>query len=86
MFEDYTGAEITSFQSISKFDKDKHQQYLYLSYNLLGVIFYNLNEFQKSIESHNKALEYLKDVKNKRTYKEGSLNNLGINISKTRRL
>jgi len=76
--KDYTGAEITSFEAISKFDKEKHHYNLYLAYNNLGVIYHNLKEFDKSIESHNKALDYLEDLKNKRTFKEGSLNNLGL--------
>lgn len=79
---DFTGSEITTSQSISKFDKEKHHYNLYLSYNNLGVIYYNLNEFEKSIESHNKALDYLKKVKNKRSFKEGSLNNIGITHQK----
>ncbi|TJY37694.1 tetratricopeptide repeat-containing sensor histidine kinase [Pontimicrobium aquaticum] len=80
--KDYTGAEITSFQSISKFDKQKHQYNLYLSYNNLGVIYSYLKEFNKSTESHNKALIYLEDIKDKWNFKEISLNNIGLALQK----
>lgn len=76
--KDYTGSEITAFDAISNFDEEKHQFNLYLCYNLLGVVYYNLEEYNKSIESHNRALDYLKMIKNKGTLIEGSLNNIGL--------
>ncbi len=76
--KDYTGSEISAFQAIAKFKKlDKHLN-LYYCNNLLGVVFNGLQEYEKAILYHKKALNNLKHVKNKRNFKELSLNNLGL--------
>lgn len=80
--KDYTGSEITTFRAIEIFDPKRHQINLYRCYNNLGMLYYNLGEFTKSIESHTKAQEFLKGVKNKRTFFEGSLNNIGLVFQK----
>jgi len=74
----YTGSEILSFQAISKFDKKKHALNLYRCYSNLGIVYDNLTEFKKAIEYHNIALSYLKKTTDKRTFKESSLNNIGL--------
>lgn len=77
---DYTGSEITAFQAIQKLDKNnsKHQLYLYKCHNVLGVIYHNLKEFDRALEHHDKALGYLNNVENKKTYREASFNNKGL--------
>ena len=75
---DYTGSEISNFQAISRFDKNKHQLYLYRCYNSLGVVYKELGEHKKALEYNKTALNYLQKVKNKGTRKEGSLNNIGL--------
>jgi len=76
--KDYTGSEILSFQAISKFNKEKHHINLYRCYNNLGIIYNNINEFEKAIKYHNIALKHLANVINKKTLQEGSLNNIGL--------
>ena len=76
--KDYTGSEIHSFQAIQKFEELNKPINLYLCYNLLGVIFNEIEEFKKAIFYHEKAMDYLGDVDDKATYKEGSFNNLGL--------
>ncbi len=75
---DYTGSEISSFQAISRFDKNKHQLYLYRCYNVLGVVYQNLGEFKKAQDHYEIALNYLQEVKNKGTRIEATLNNIGL--------
>lgn len=75
---DYTGSEILTFQSISIFKKLNKHEDIYLCYNLLGSIFKQMQEYDKAIIYHTKALETLEKVKQQKTYKEASLNNIGL--------
>ncbi len=76
--KDYTGSEILTFRAIKKFEELNKPINMYLCYNLLGVIFNEVKEFDKAIFYYEKALVYLNDVDNKGTFKEGSFNNLGL--------
>ena len=76
--KNYTGSEILVFQAIKKFEELDRSLNLYMCYNMLGILFNEIKEFNKAIYHHEKALSYLDDVDNKRTYEEGSFNNLGL--------
>lgn len=76
--KDYSGSEILIFQAVSKFQKLNKPLNLYLCYNLLGVVLNEIQEYNKAITYNIKALEILEDLKQKGTYKESSLNNLGL--------
>jgi len=76
--KDYTGSEISLIEAITIYKKLNRNLKLYRCYNHLGLIYYNLGEFDRAIFSHNKALDYLKEVENKGNYKVWSLNNLGL--------
>jgi len=76
--KDYTGSEISLFEAIAIYKKLERPLNLYRCYNYLGLIYYNLGEFDRAIFNHNKALNYLEKVENKRNYKVYSLNNLGL--------
>jgi len=76
--KDYAGSEILIFQAISIFKKLLKNDDLYRCYNLLGTVFKHMQEYDKAIMYHTKALENLENVKQKGTYKESSLNNLGL--------
>jgi signal transduction histidine kinase len=73
--KDYTGSEVLTFQAISIFKKLQKNNDLYLCYNLLGTVFNEIQEYDKAITYHTKALEILEK---KGKYKESSLNNLGL--------
>ena len=45
--KDYTGSEILTFQAIQKFEGLDRPLNLYLCYNLLGVLFNEMKEYQK---------------------------------------
>jgi len=76
--KDYTASEKLIFQAISKFKGLNKYLSLYRCYNHLGIVFNELEEFDKAIFYHNEALSYLKKVKNKKTYKERSFNDLSL--------
>lgn len=75
---DYTGSEKITFQAIKKLKKLNKNELLYLCYNLLGLNFYDLGEFEKSLFYHQRAMEYLNKTKNIKYYKPTSLNNIGL--------
>jgi len=80
--KDYTGSEILIFEAISKYERTKRYDKLYQCYNYLGLIYIEIEEFDRAIFYHNKALDYLTKVKNKKNYKEGSLSNIGLTYQK----
>ncbi len=47
--KDYTGSEVSIFEAISKFEKLKKYENLYNCYNYLGIIYFNLEEFERAI-------------------------------------
>ncbi len=76
--KDYTGSEVLTFQAISIFNRLQKSNDLYRCYNLLGTIFNEIQEYNKSILYHSIALENLEKVEQKGTFMEISLNNLGL--------
>ncbi len=76
--KNYIESEKLTFQAISKFKPLKKYLNLYKCYNHIGITFKDLKEYDKSIFYHKNALIYLKKVKDKKTYKEWSLNNIGL--------
>jgi len=76
--KDYTGSEVLMFEALTIYKKLNKNINIYQCYNYLGLIYMELEEFEKAIYYHNKALEYLKKVDDKGTYIEWSLNNLGL--------
>ena len=80
--KDYTGSEVLIFEAISKFENEDRYERLYECYNYLGLIYIEIEEFDRAIFYHNKALEYLTKVNDKKNYKEASLGNLGLAYQK----
>ncbi|MCB0744140.1 MAG: tetratricopeptide repeat protein, partial [Ignavibacteriae bacterium] len=76
--EDYTGSEITTIEAIKIFKNLNDHLNLYDSYNLLGIIFNELGEYEQSIFYHDEALKYLERVEDKGTRMGTSLNNIGV--------
>ncbi|MEZ4841198.1 MAG: ATP-binding protein [Flavobacteriaceae bacterium] len=76
--EDYTGSEITTIEAIKIFKTIDNNLSLYHCYNLLGIIFNELEEYEQSIFYHNKALEVLNVIENKEVLRRGTLNNIGV--------
>ena len=77
---DLLGSEISVFKTLRAIKGEKASDIIYESYNLLGIIYNELGEFNKAIEYHNKALKSLDinptplEFQSRAT----SLNNLGL--------
>jgi len=76
--KDYTGSEISCIKAIENFKSIENPMNFYRCYNLLGIIYSNLEEYSKSTNSYEVALEYLEKVEEKWTYYETTLNNIGL--------
>ena len=83
--KDYTGSEVLIFDALTIFRKLKKNLSIYNCYNYLGLIYTELEEYDRAIYYNNKALEYLQKIENKGIYKEGSLNNLGLVYQKLKK-
>lgn len=78
---DFFESEITVFKTLSILKKEKKvNELLYESYNLLGVLYNEREEYKKALEFQNKALQILedKDIAPEFQYKAASLNNIGF--------
>lgn len=76
--KDYTRAEVLLFRAIDTFQELKKYRQLYECYNLLGIVYEELQEYDKAISYHQKALEYLEYVQNKSLFLQDSQNNIGL--------
>lgn len=74
----YTGAEAEVFRAIKLFEHNENYKQLYLCYNLLGIIYNELKEYENAIDAYTKGLGYLKNVKDPGLYCYHTLNNVGI--------
>ncbi len=77
--KDYVGSEKSIFGAL-KLLTVNNEKLKYQSYNLLGIIYNELSESDKSIEYHNKALAMLKSENSKENRRLSlvSLNNIGL--------
>jgi signal transduction histidine kinase len=77
--KDYIGSEKAAFDALKYLRKANDEELTYQAYNVLGVIYNELNEYDKSLEFHNKALTVVLNSKipSELQYKAMSLNNIG---------
>jgi len=78
--KDYAGSEVLSIKAIKKFNTLQKHKSLYRSFNLLGVIYEELQQYDKAIHYLQLAHRHLNKskVKDKRRNRAGIYNNLGI--------
>ncbi len=76
---DFLGSEISVFKALRVIKREKASDIEYESYNLLGIIYNELDEYEKSIEFHNKALTSIvgETASIEFQSKPTSLNNIG---------
>ena len=76
---DLLGSEKAVFNALRVLKDEKPSDLLYELYNLLGILYNDLEEYDKAIEFHNKALENIDDKLVPLEYqsKATSLNNFG---------
>ncbi|MBC8755101.1 sensor histidine kinase [Kordia sp. YSTF-M3] len=75
---DYTGSEIAIINAIEIFQDQKDYNSLYNCYNLLGIIYNNLEEYEKAIKCYKDSLEYLRKSSKDDIREATILNNIGI--------
>lgn len=76
--KDFTSSETKLFQAISTYKKLNKELPLYRCYNALGNIYSEIGDFNNSIIYHDKSLEILDKIKDKKTFYERSLNDIGL--------
>lgn len=78
-YKDYIGSEILTIKVIELFKELKNHKKLYDSYNHLGILQYDIKEYDKAIEYYIKALEYFDKIPKKTREKSYILiyNNIG---------
>lgn len=76
---DLTGAELSVFIAIRALNGQKEDIILYDSYNLLGILYTELEDFTKALEYHNKALNSINEQTSpiELQHKALSINNIG---------
>ncbi len=82
---DLLGSEISVFKALRVLKDEKSTDILYESYNLLGLIYNELGEFDKAIDFHTKALASIDDKTTPVEFQSRatSLNNLGLVYQKS---
>ena len=78
--KDFIGSEKSAFDALKFLRKTNNQGLTYDAYNLLGVIYNELSEYDKAISYHNRALSLIKN-KTDESYsysRYSSLNNIGL--------
>lgn len=78
--KDYAGSEALAIEAVTRFQKLGKPQSLYQSFNLLGVIFEELHEYDKAIHYLQRAQQQLKESGPSQKWRDraGIYNNLGI--------
>lgn len=77
---DFSGSQITVFKALSAIKGEKNNEILFELHNLLGLIYNELGDYSKSIETHIKALSIVENEPSPVEYqfKSVSLNNMGL--------
>jgi tetratricopeptide (TPR) repeat protein len=76
---DFFNSEITVFKALRVLKDEKANDLFYESYNLLGILYNEREEYDRALEYHNKALISIEDksIPLVFQYKASSLNNIG---------
>lgn len=83
-FKDYSGSEVLTFRAISKFEKIKAYESLYSCFNHLGLLQIDIEEYDKALYYHNKALSFLEEIPESANLVDETSNNFGLIYLKKR--
>lgn len=77
---DFSGCEISALKALKVVKSENADDTVYELYNLLGLVYNELGEYNKAIEYHSKALKILDDTPTPVEFqsKATSMNNLGL--------
>ncbi|WP_298155057.1 tetratricopeptide repeat protein [Flavobacterium sp.] len=78
--KDYVGSEKSAFEALKFLKKTNDDELIYEANNILGIIYNELNEYEKSIEFHNNALRVVDNGNLNPEFQSRatSLNNIGL--------
>ncbi len=78
--KDYLGSESTIFRAITIYKNLDENLQLYFSYNLLGNLYMEVEDYDNALKYHLMSLDYLNNEKEKikDKYISGSLNDIGV--------
>jgi len=76
---DFNGSETSASKALPYLDKAPNKKKIYEAYNLIGINSNQLKNFEKALEYHTKALNYIENVSvtDKNNLVASSLNNIG---------
>ncbi len=80
---DFTGAEMLLFNAIENFETADKPKQLYLSFNQLGAIADNLEEYENALDYYNKAAGFMGALQDPQYYQVELWNNMGVMYQKT---
>lgn len=75
---DYTGCEILLFRAMETFKELQKEKQIFLVYNLLGSVYDDLKEYERSLEYYDKALSIYPQTNETRIKQEDLENNIGL--------
>jgi signal transduction histidine kinase len=75
--KDYTGSEITTTNAIALLKPLNEYKQLYVAYNNLGIIFNELEEYDKALEYYERANHFLQQTEKKKLF-PSLWNNIGV--------
>ena len=77
---DFLGSEISVFKALRVIKEEKANDIVYEFYNLLGLVYNELGEYEKAIEFHTKALASLDEETTPIEFQSRatSMNNIGL--------
>ncbi|APY10585.1 hypothetical protein BWZ22_04740 [Seonamhaeicola sp. S2-3] len=85
--KDFTGCEVTAIEAISLLESlkqtDRVIRYKSYLYNLLGLTFGQLEQYDESIAYYNRAIELKRLLKNNKSTLQNSRNNLALSYKKS---
>ncbi|WP_424000345.1 tetratricopeptide repeat-containing sensor histidine kinase [Maribacter sp. IgM3_T14_3] len=76
--KDYIGSEANTVKAIENFKSIEDDKKLSDSYNLLGIVLNDLEEYDKSLSYYKESLFYLKKTPNSNTGEARLINNIGV--------
>jgi len=83
--KDYSGSEANTIKAIENFKIENNNKKLFNSYNLLGIVLGDLEEYDKSLTYYNEALYYLRKTEDKLFGEEQLINNIGVIYRNTKK-
>ena len=77
-YKDYSGSEVLIYQAIKKFEKLENHEFLFESFNHLGLLQLDIEEYKKALDFFEKAKSFIRKLPNKNKFYSTVNNNIGL--------